>query len=175
MATAMQTVSRAYDVVLTTNSGYPLDQNLYQSVKGMAAAARALRQGGAIVLAAECADGLPAHGTYATLLRDATAPEALLARGHEVLCVAGTHGKTTTTSMLAWILEVAGKSPSFLIGGIAENFGSSFAVHDQSRHFRLRLVALPFRSSSRRDMVEHRARITGRRIDYSRPVGGVSR
>ena len=55
--------------------------------------------------------------------------------GHEVLCVAGTHGKTTTTSMLAWILEVAGKSPSFLIGGIAENFGSSFAVHDQSRHF----------------------------------------
>src|SRR5205085_1289766 len=48
---------------------------------------------------------------------------------------AGTHGKTTTTSMLAWILEVAGKSPSFLIGGIAENFGSSFAVHDQSRHF----------------------------------------
>jgi lactate racemase len=79
-ATAMQTVSREYDVVLTTNSGYPLDQNLYQSVKGMAAAARALRQGGAIVLAAECADGLPAHGTYATLLREATDPAALLAR-----------------------------------------------------------------------------------------------
>jgi nickel-dependent lactate racemase len=79
-ATAMQPVSREYDVVLTTNSGYPLDQNLYQSVKGMAAAARALRQGGAIVLAAECADGLPTHGTYATLLRDATDPEALLAR-----------------------------------------------------------------------------------------------
>jgi len=67
-------------VVLTTNSGYPLDQNLYQSVKGMAAAARALRRGGAIVLAAECADGLPAHGTYATLLREATDPETLLAR-----------------------------------------------------------------------------------------------
>jgi nickel-dependent lactate racemase len=79
-ATAMQTVSREYDVVLTTNSGYPLDQNLYQSVKGTAAAARALRRGGAIVLAAECADGLPAHGTYATLLREATDPEALLAR-----------------------------------------------------------------------------------------------
>jgi nickel-dependent lactate racemase len=79
-ATAMQTVSHEYDVVLTTNSGYPLDQNLYQSVKGMAAAARALRPGGAIVLAAECADGLPAHGTYATLLREATDPEALLAR-----------------------------------------------------------------------------------------------
>ena len=49
-------------------------------------------------------------------------------RGREVLTVAGTHGKTTTTSMLAWIFHVAGRQPSFLIGGIAENFGSSFAV-----------------------------------------------
>jgi UDP-N-acetylmuramate: L-alanyl-gamma-D-glutamyl-meso-diaminopimelate ligase len=47
-------------------------------------------------------------------------------RGKEVLVVAGTHGKTTTTSMVAWIFEVAGLQPSFLIGGIAENFGSSF-------------------------------------------------
>jgi UDP-N-acetylmuramate: L-alanyl-gamma-D-glutamyl-meso-diaminopimelate ligase len=50
--------------------------------------------------------------------------------GKEVLVVAGTHGKTTTTSMLAWIFESAGRKPSFLIGGIAENFGSSFAVTD---------------------------------------------
>jgi UDP-N-acetylmuramate: L-alanyl-gamma-D-glutamyl-meso-diaminopimelate ligase len=49
-------------------------------------------------------------------------------RGKEVLVVAGTHGKTTTTSMLAWIFEIAGKQPSFLIGGIAENFGSSFQL-----------------------------------------------
>ena len=49
-------------------------------------------------------------------------------RNHETLVVAGTHGKTTTTSMLAWIFESAGRQPSFLIGGIAENFGSSFAV-----------------------------------------------
>jgi UDP-N-acetylmuramate: L-alanyl-gamma-D-glutamyl-meso-diaminopimelate ligase len=47
-------------------------------------------------------------------------------RGKEVLVVAGTHGKTTTTSMLAWIFHSAGLQPSFLIGGIAENFGSSF-------------------------------------------------
>lgn len=47
-------------------------------------------------------------------------------RGKEVLVVAGTHGKTTTTSMLAWIFETAGLNSSFLIGGIAENFGSSF-------------------------------------------------
>src|SRR5208282_324824 len=49
-------------------------------------------------------------------------------RGKEVLVVAGTHGKTTTTSMLAWIFESAGLQPSFLIGGIAENFGSSFQI-----------------------------------------------
>ena len=46
--------------------------------------------------------------------------------GQEVLVVAGTHGKTTTTSMLSWIFHSAGLDPSFLIGGIAENFGSSF-------------------------------------------------
>jgi UDP-N-acetylmuramate: L-alanyl-gamma-D-glutamyl-meso-diaminopimelate ligase len=54
--------------------------------------------------------------------------------GKEVLVVAGTHGKTTTTSMLAWIFETAGLKPSFLIGGIAENFGSSFGLGD-GRHF----------------------------------------
>ena len=49
-------------------------------------------------------------------------------RGKEVLVVAGTHGKTTTTSMLSWIFHSAGLEPSFLIGGIAENFGSSFRL-----------------------------------------------
>ena len=55
-------------------------------------------------------------------------------RGKEVLVVAGTHGKTTTTSMLAWIFHTSGQQPSFLIGGIAENFGSSFAL-GQGKHF----------------------------------------
>ena len=55
-------------------------------------------------------------------------------RGREPIVVAGTHGKTTTTSMLAWIFQMAGRNPSFLIGGVAENFGSSFALR-QSRHF----------------------------------------
>src|SRR5579884_3127430 len=49
-------------------------------------------------------------------------------RGKEVLVVAGTHGKTTTTSMLSWIFDYAGLHPSFLIGGIAENFGRSFQL-----------------------------------------------
>jgi len=55
-------------------------------------------------------------------------------RGKEVLAMAGTHGKTTTTSMLAWIFESAGLQPSFLIGGIAENFASSFQLKDGA-HF----------------------------------------
>jgi UDP-N-acetylmuramate: L-alanyl-gamma-D-glutamyl-meso-diaminopimelate ligase len=55
-------------------------------------------------------------------------------RGKEVLAVAGTHGKTTTTSMLAWIFHSAGMQPSFLIGGIAENFGSSFQL-GEGKHF----------------------------------------
>jgi UDP-N-acetylmuramate: L-alanyl-gamma-D-glutamyl-meso-diaminopimelate ligase len=55
-------------------------------------------------------------------------------RGKEVLVVAGTHGKTTTTSMLAWIFHSAGLDPSFLIGGIAENFGSSFHL-GQGKYF----------------------------------------
>jgi UDP-N-acetylmuramate: L-alanyl-gamma-D-glutamyl-meso-diaminopimelate ligase len=54
-------------------------------------------------------------------------------KGRESLVVAGTHGKTTTTSMLAWIYQVAARQnpafePSFLIGGVAENFGSSFQL-----------------------------------------------
>jgi UDP-N-acetylmuramate: L-alanyl-gamma-D-glutamyl-meso-diaminopimelate ligase len=54
--------------------------------------------------------------------------------GKDVLVVAGTHGKTTTTSMLAWIFETAGLQPSFLIGGIAENFSRSFGL-GEGKHF----------------------------------------
>jgi len=54
--------------------------------------------------------------------------------GKEVLVVAGTHGKTTTTSMLSWIFHASGRQPSFLIGGIAENFGSSFQL-GTGKHF----------------------------------------
>ncbi len=78
--TAMAPVDRPYDVVVTTNSGYPLDQNLYQAVKGMSAAAQIVRPGGAIVIASECADGLPEHGRYKDLLREALGPEAFLER-----------------------------------------------------------------------------------------------
>ncbi len=78
--TAMVATDAPFDVVVTSNSGYPLDQNLYQSVKGMSAAAQIVRVGGTIILAAACADGLPEHGRYKDLLREADGPEAYLAR-----------------------------------------------------------------------------------------------
>jgi lactate racemase len=76
---AMAAVDAPFDIVVTTNSGYPLDQNLYQTVKGMSAAAQIVRPGGAIVMAAACADGLPDHGQYAALLAQAGSPQAVLA------------------------------------------------------------------------------------------------
>jgi nickel-dependent lactate racemase len=76
--TAMRAVPRPFDVVLTTNSGFPLDQNLYQAVKGISAAAQVVRPGGAIVCAAECRDGFPEHGSYREELAAAASPAALL-------------------------------------------------------------------------------------------------
>lgn len=76
---AMRKVEAPFDVVVTSNSGYPLDQNLYQAVKGMSAAAQIVRPGGTILCAAECRDGLPDHGPYARLLRERPTPAALLA------------------------------------------------------------------------------------------------
>jgi nickel-dependent lactate racemase len=75
---AMVRVDEPYDVVITTNSGYPLDQNLYQTVKGMSAASRIVRRGGAILMAAACEDGLPDHGLYAQLLAEAGSPQGVL-------------------------------------------------------------------------------------------------
>ncbi len=51
-------------------------------------------------------------------------------QGRHVIAVAGTHGKTTTTSLLAWLLEAAGANPSFLVGGVSEDFGTSFRLTD---------------------------------------------
>jgi nickel-dependent lactate racemase len=76
--TAMRAVPELFDIVITTNSGYPLDQNLYQAVKGMSAAALVVKEGGAIIAAAECADGLPEHGNFKDILPMATNPHDLL-------------------------------------------------------------------------------------------------
>jgi UDP-N-acetylmuramate: L-alanyl-gamma-D-glutamyl-meso-diaminopimelate ligase len=64
----------------------------------------------------------------------AVVEESFIRRRHSIV-VAGTHGKTTTTSLMAWALECAGGSPSFLIGGVAENFNSSFRLNEDSQYF----------------------------------------
>lgn len=83
--TAMVPAAHPFDIVITTNSGYPLDLNLYQSVKGMSAAAQVVREGGAIIVAADCWDGIPDHGLYGQLLREADSPQALL----DTVCAPG--------------------------------------------------------------------------------------
>jgi len=75
---AMYAGDQAFDIVVTTNSGYPLDQNLYQTVKGMSAAAQIVRQGGTIISASECSDGIPDHGNYAKILQMRDTPQELL-------------------------------------------------------------------------------------------------
>ncbi len=76
--TAMRPLAAAADVVVTTNSGYPLDQNLYQTVKGLSAAAGIVKAGGTIICAAECRDGIPDHGPYGRLLRERRSAAELL-------------------------------------------------------------------------------------------------
>ena len=76
---AMQKVKAPFEIVVTTNSGYPLDQNLYQGVKGMSAGARILQPGGTLILACECREGVPANSPLDKLLRSAGSPEEILA------------------------------------------------------------------------------------------------
>jgi lactate racemase len=77
-ASAMQKVAKPFDVVVTTNSGYPLDMNLYQGVKGMSAGARVIKPGGLLILAAECREGVPAGSPLDKLLRSAGSSEEIL-------------------------------------------------------------------------------------------------
>lgn len=77
-STAMREVPEPFDIVVTTNSGYPLDMNLYQAVKGMSAAHQIVKKGGSIICAAECSDGIPDHGSYGEILKSQASPQSLL-------------------------------------------------------------------------------------------------
>src|SRR5450830_589861 len=87
---------------------------------------------GNVVSRARLADGNPKFPLMEAILdqgaRYTSGPQWLaehLLHGRHVLAVAGTHGKTTTTSMLAWVLDQAGLQPGFLVGGVPLNFGVS--------------------------------------------------
>ncbi len=78
-ASSMVPVPEPFPLVLTSNSGYPLDQNLYQTVKGMSAAARIVEQDGTILVASECIDGVPDHGNFAEIMRTGDSVDDVLA------------------------------------------------------------------------------------------------
>ena len=79
----MRPTPEPFDVVITTNSGFPLDLNLYQAVKGLSAAAQVVKPGGSIICAAECRDGIPEHGDYKSLLTSRDSPGDLLSMVEE--------------------------------------------------------------------------------------------
>jgi len=75
---AMQKFDAPFDIVVTTNSGYPLDLNLYQAVKGMSAGARVIKPGGTLIIACECCEGVPMGSSFDELLRSASSPVEIL-------------------------------------------------------------------------------------------------
>lgn len=76
--TAMTACQEPFPIVVTCNSGYPLDQNLYQTVKGMSAAAQIVKEGGVIFSASRCNDGFPSHGNFRRMLQEHASPQAML-------------------------------------------------------------------------------------------------
>ena len=75
---SMVRVPHPFPVVVTSNSGYPLDQNLYQTVKGISAASGIVREGGSIFVASECSDGIPEHGNFADMMKIGVTPADVL-------------------------------------------------------------------------------------------------
>jgi nickel-dependent lactate racemase len=71
-------LNKQFPVVITSNGGYPLDQNLYQTVKGISAAARIVEPGGTIFVISECRDGIPSHGSFAYLMSQRPTPDGIL-------------------------------------------------------------------------------------------------
>ncbi len=76
--TAMIPCEDAFDIVVTSNSGYPLDQNLYQTVKGMSAASQIVKKDGLIISASRCNDGFPDHGNFKRFLFENASAQAML-------------------------------------------------------------------------------------------------
>ena len=110
---------------------------------------------GNVVSRARLSDGSPKFALMEAILEAGASytsgPQWLaehVLQGRHVLAVAGTHGKTTTTSMLAWILERAGMAPGFLVGGVPLDFGvsarlgrsASGRIRDRGRRVRHRLL-----------------------------------
>ena len=81
-ASVMVACEKEYPIIVTTNGGYPLDQNLYQAVKDMSAAYQIVSDGGLIVSASRCNDGFPNHGNFRKMLLEHSSPEEMLETIH---------------------------------------------------------------------------------------------
>jgi nickel-dependent lactate racemase len=81
-ASVMVACEREYPIVVTTNGGYPLDQSLYQAVKGMSAAYQIVSDGGLIIAASRCNDGFPSHGNFRRMLLEHSSPQEMLETIH---------------------------------------------------------------------------------------------
>ena len=77
-ASVMVACEKEYPIIVTTNGGYPLDQNLYQAVKGMSAAYQIVSDGGLIISASRCNDGFPDHGNFRRMLLEHSSPQEML-------------------------------------------------------------------------------------------------
>ena len=119
-STALVPVPEPFDIVVTSNSGYPLDLNLYQAVKGMSAAAQVVKPGGSIVIAAECWDGIPDHGEYGKLLQMGSTPEELLAMVHSFEFVRQDQWQVQVQAQIQLKADVYVKS-SYLDAGTIES------------------------------------------------------
>lgn len=100
----MVAVDGPFDLVITTNAGYPLDRNLYQCNKGMRAASNILREGGTIILAAACEEGLPEHGQFAKLLRRGGSPQGVL----DLLAQPGFHAQGQWAAQIQAMVQLKG-------------------------------------------------------------------
>ncbi|MHB9071857.1 MAG: nickel-dependent lactate racemase [Sedimentisphaerales bacterium] len=77
---SMAAVESRYDIVIGSNSGYPLDLNLYQAVKGMSAAWQIVKKNGTIIIASDCWDGIPDHGSFGQILKENKTPQELISK-----------------------------------------------------------------------------------------------
>ena len=142
--------ARKYPVVVTSNSGYPLDMNYYQTVKGLSAAARITEDGGSIIMASECSQGIPAESAFEKMLALPTASERLL---DDIL-------KASPTEIDQWqaqvLLQIIGRYRVYLFSALSrtlqpitrvehiDDIGATLhALKEESRAERLSVAVLP--------------------------------
>ncbi|HMI83570.1 MAG TPA: Mur ligase family protein [Polyangiaceae bacterium] len=99
-------------------------------------------------------------GLTVTTMPDALVQHVIAPAGCSPLVVAGTHGKTTTSAMVAWLLDAAGKRPGFFIGGLPKNFAASFRAPPAPQASPLRLHVAPDQDEARAAFVQGEARFS---------------